>query len=382
MLPTYRGLTWDHPRGYNALAAAADLRRDVDGVSIAWDKQPLEGFESHPIADLCARYDLVVLDHPHVGEALEAGCLVPLEEVFDASRLAALDAASIGPSAASYVMEGRHWALPLDAATQVCAYRDDLLDGAAPPMTWDEVRLLSEATGRVALSLAGPHAILSFLSIATAFGEPPAEVDPAVLVSPEIGLGAYDLMRELTARSPRAVRALNPVGILDGMLRDDAVALCPLIYGYVNYAAPARGRAIGFADAPRRAPGSRPGSTLGGTGIALCKRCPVTPELRSHLLWLMSPQAQVGFIPRHDGQPSATAAWTDDGVNALWNDFYRRTHDSLDQAYVRPRHNGYIAFQSRASAILNEALDEGRPAAAVLDRLQNLYARSRMRRMT
>ena len=56
-----------------------------DALAIAWDKQPLEGFESHPIADLCSRYDLVVLDHPHVGEAVEAGCLQPLEDVFEPS---------------------------------------------------------------------------------------------------------------------------------------------------------------------------------------------------------------------------------------------------------------------------------------------------------
>src|SRR3546814_11047065 len=62
-----RGLTWDHPRGYNALAAAAATRTDGE---LGWDKQPLEGFEAHPIADLCARYDLVVLDHPHVGEEI------------------------------------------------------------------------------------------------------------------------------------------------------------------------------------------------------------------------------------------------------------------------------------------------------------------------
>ncbi len=71
-----KALTWDHPRGYNALAAAAKLSETANsGLDIHWDKQPLEGFESHPIADLCARYDLVVLDHPHVGEAISGNCL-------------------------------------------------------------------------------------------------------------------------------------------------------------------------------------------------------------------------------------------------------------------------------------------------------------------
>src|SRR3546814_20774510 len=93
-----RGLTWDHPRGYNALAAAAATSADCE---LDWDKQPLEGFEAHPIADLCARYDLVVLDHPHVGEAVAAGCLQPLEAHFGADEIAALCAESIGPRLAS-----------------------------------------------------------------------------------------------------------------------------------------------------------------------------------------------------------------------------------------------------------------------------------------
>ena len=55
----FQGLTWDHPRGFNALAAAA-LEIAPRGL-LRWVKQPLEGFESHPIADLAARFDLIVL---------------------------------------------------------------------------------------------------------------------------------------------------------------------------------------------------------------------------------------------------------------------------------------------------------------------------------
>ena len=118
----YRGLTWDHPRGAHALAAAARrLDPARDGIAIDWDRQPLEGFESHPIADLCARYDLVVLDHPHVGEAVATGCLRPLEELFLAEEIADWSARTIGPCLTSYRYAGAHWALPLDAATQVMA---------------------------------------------------------------------------------------------------------------------------------------------------------------------------------------------------------------------------------------------------------------------
>ena len=143
-----KGLTWDHPRGYNALAAAARRAELAEsGLAIAWEKQPLEGFESHPIADLCARYDLVVLDHPHVGEAVAGDCLQPLEAVFDAATVAALEADSIGPSLRSYRFAGSHWALPLDAATQVLAARQELLPGPVPVL-WEDVVSLSRQTGK------------------------------------------------------------------------------------------------------------------------------------------------------------------------------------------------------------------------------------------
>jgi multiple sugar transport system substrate-binding protein len=373
-----RALTWDHPRGYNALAAASRLPALAEsGLSIAWEKQPLEGFESHPIADLCARYDLVVLDHPHVGEAVAAECLRSLEEVFGTDAIARLEADSIGPSLASYRFAGSHWALPLDAATQVLACRRDLMDGPVP-VTWDEVAELSERTGKVAMSLAGPHAALSFLSIAAAFDEPPAQADPDLMVSMKTGKLVYELMAGLVARSPMSVLEKNPIGILGHMAGEDDVILCPLVYGYVNYAAPTQRHPLAFHNAPRRRPDGRPGSTLGGTGIGISRRCEITPGLKEHLLWLMSAEAQIGFIPDHEGQPSRRATWHDAEVNARWGGFYANTADTLEAAYVRPRHNGYIAFQSRASALLREALQEGVPADPVIQRLQALYGEHRI----
>lgn len=375
-----KALTWDHPRGYNALAAAAGRPETIAaGLDIEWEKQPLEGFESHPIADLCARYDLVVLDHPHVGEAVAGNCLQSLESVFGTQVLDQLGADSIGPSLSSYRYSGSHWALPLDAATQVMAIRDDLLDVEAPE-TWDAVVGLSERTRKVALSLAGPHALMTFFSIAAALGEPPAETDPDRLVSEATGARVYALMSELAARSPKSVRDMNPIGILGHMAENDDVALCPLIYGYVNYAAPESGRKLVFHNAPRKHAGGRPGSTLGGTGIGISRRCEITPALKSHLLWLLGEEAQSGFIPDHDGQPSRRDAWNDGRVNDRWGGFYRNTADTLEQAYVRPRHNGYIAFQGKASKLLSESFAEGRAAAPVLNELQRLYAVSRLGR--
>jgi multiple sugar transport system substrate-binding protein len=354
---TFTGLTWDHPRGYAALKAAAmDL--------VTWDTQPLEGFESHPIADLCARYDLVVLDHPHLGDALAAGCLTPLDDLFGADELAEWAAASIGATMASYARDGRQWALPLDAATQVCAARADLV--GEPPATWDEVERISR-TAPVALSLAGPHAFLTFCSIAVALGDEPA-ADPDRLLSTGTGLDVLDLMAAIDARAPAPTRALNPIGLLELMSTTDRLALCPLVYGYVNYA----GR-LTFGDAPAAAPGGRPGSTLGGTGIAISSRCTPTAALLDHVRWLMSTEAQTRFLPTHAGQPSARAAWADAGVDAAASGFYRRTARTCETAWVRPRYAGYIPFQSAASGLVRDALAAALDHRRALARMQVLY---------
>jgi multiple sugar transport system substrate-binding protein len=301
---------------------------------------------------------------------------LPLEEVFGSDVIATIGASTIGPSMASYCVGDRHWALPLDAASQVMAVRSGSL-GQPVPATWDEVLQLSRMTHKVALSLAGPHAFLSLLSIATAFGEPPAEKDANVLMSTDIGIAVYELMADLASRSPQSVRALNPISILAHMAAHEDIVLCPLIYGYVNYAAPKSGHHICFHDAPRATPGGRLGSTLGGTGIGISTLCDVTPALKRHLLWLMGEDAQTRFIPDHDGQPSLRAAWYDSAVNKRWGNFYANTAATLETAYVRPRHNGYIAFQGWASEVLRNAFDEKRPAHQVVQQLQTAYRANR-----
>lgn len=357
----YKGLTWDHPRGFNALDAAA---KAAPALGLSWSMHSLEGFETHPIAELCRQYDLVVLDHPHVGEAVAGDCLQPLEDIFTPEEINGWARDCIGPSLKSYQFVGQHWALPLDAATQVMAARP----GFDMPQTWDEVLAFD---GPVALSLAGPHAALSFQSICAALGERPATVDPDILISEAVGLTALDIMQRLTDESPRSVREKNPIGILQHMVDHDDVALCPLIYGYVNYA-----NNLIFANAPRAVGGI--GSTLGGTGIGISKRCNVTPELLDHLRWLMSPQAQIGFIPAHDGQPSLRAAWTDAVINARWGDFYYNTFDTLEAAYVRPRHGHAIAFQTAASQAIRDTLYAQLPHDQLLTQLQTLYAGTRV----
>lgn len=360
----YRGLTWDHPRGRDALVAAAN-RSSLD---LVWDVQPLSGFESTPIEELAERFDLVVLDHPHLGDALLHGCLRPLDEIFGPDDLAEWGTRAVGPSLASYTLGGRLWALPLDAATQVAATRVDLAD--APPKLWSEVLALSHRAP-VALSLAGPHALLTFASLCVALGEEPGTAGR--FVSTATGTRALEVMAELAGRAPRHTLPLDPIGLLEAMTSDDSVAHCPLVYGYVNYAASDLGRRVTFTDAPSLQAGSRPGSTIGGTGLAVTTRCEVTPALVDHLSWLLSPEAQESFIPTHSGQPSLTTAWTSPEVNEPVSDFYTATLRTITTAWVRPRYAGYVGFQTEAAEVVREVLAGTTSAAAGLTRIDALH---------
>lgn len=350
---TYRGITWDHPRGKNALLAAAreEQRRDT-GFRLEWSAHSLEGFESHPVDDLARRYDLIVLDHPHLGEAVAHQSLTPLDTVFGLERLEQWSRQAVGPTFDSYYLNGHQWALPLDAATQVAVRKPDRVPDA--PVTWNDVEDISTKVP-TALSLAGPHAFLTFASICAAYGAPLRDAYGAdagdsmtELVADDTAIPVLELMRSISSRAPEGSLTQNPISLLQRMTDTDDIAFCPLVYGYVNYSSPS----LRFSDAPSAVAGGRHGSTIGGTGLAISARTQVTPALIRHVEWLMSASTQRSFIPQHDGQPSSRGAWVDDEVNRASDGFYRSTLATIEDSWVRPRFPGYISFQSSASAII------------------------------
>lgn len=371
---SYVGLTWDHPRGYVALEKAAEQAR-AGGLPLHWRRQPLEGFESHPIEELAREYDLIVLDHPHIGDAVAGDCLQPLEALFDQTDLQAWNAQSIGNTFESYRYAGKHWALPLDAASQVAACRHDRLD-EEPPTTW-EATVYFARRHPISLSLAGPHAILTLFSISTAYADAPVAADPARLFEGRGIAAAWDLMRDLYALSFKGWADRNPIAILESLARDGEAVYCPLVFGYVNYsiAAGAR-RAVHFTDVPA-GPSGRLGSVLGGTGLAISRHAKVSDQLLAHLAALLSPGMQRDFIPFAEGQPSARAAWSDPGVNSAWDGFFAQTKATLEQAIVRPRHPHYVPFQTAAAEFVRHALAQRLVATEVANALQSLYERHR-----
>ncbi|MGD1885633.1 MAG: extracellular solute-binding protein [Cohaesibacteraceae bacterium] len=367
---TFRGLTWDHPRGYDALAEAA--RRLNQGRAtplITWDKQPLEGFESAPIAELAARYDLLVLDHPHIGEAVASDCLHPLEDLFSETQIAEWKAQSVGPSLTSYACEGKTWALPLDVATQVMARRANKV--ATPPDRWEAVLEIA-AHVPVAQSLAGPHAVLSLFSMVAGMG---GTVGEEILLPGEEAEEALTTMHRLYALRPKGSERLNPIALSEAMVGGD-IALVPLLFGYVNYAQTGMAGQLSFSDTIGvSTPGT--GGVIGGTGVGFAKHSKPSPGLLDHIVWLMRPDTQRQFIPSFGGQPSARAAWQDQGVNKAWGGFYQQCLATAENALLRPRFDGYIAFQTQASERLRQALETSENENTALAALRQLWRDAR-----
>lgn len=367
---TLKGMTWDHPRGYEPLAACSALWKARTGVDITWDRRSLQDFESFPVDELARQYDLIVIDHPHVGQVTREGCLLP----FDEARLASIANGTVGRSYPSYHWQGKQWALPIDAATQVQAWRPDRL--AAAPKDWTAVLELARA-GRVALPLRPPHSLMCLYTLCAQRGAP-GRVDGPELFDVEVASAVCeDLRAVMKVIDPRCL-AMDPIAVFEAMALPDARIDCvPLIYGYVNYAwqgfRPVR---LGFADIPDVEGRGAVGSALGGTGIAVSARTAHPTEAVDFAVWVADAEAQRGPFAAAGGQPGHAAAWEDDAVNQTAGNFYRATRATLEGAWVRPRHDGYMPFQHAASQRLNTGLLGSEPARDTVRALNALFRES------
>lgn len=372
---TLRGMTWDHARGFDPMVAtAAAFAAAHPGVTIAWEKRSLQAFADRPIGEMAETYDLMVIDHPHVGEVARTGQLLALDTLGRAAEMAALAAGSVGLSHPSYAFDGHQWALAIDTATPVACFRPDLLDKA--PRLWPQVRDLAR-TGQVAFALVPINALMCFFGIARNLGHAVAEDDR--LIAPGAGAEVLDLLREIVAHMDPRCLTLDPIGIYEWLGRTaDAPAYSPFGYGYTNYS-----RAgycpfpLQFTDAPGIRADDATGTVLGGTGIAISARTKAPGIAADYAFWIAGAACQRGLYFQSGGQPGHAAAWEDDACNAAAHDFFRATRRTLDSAWLRPRHNGYMGFQDRGGEIVHACLRGEASVATTLDALDRAWAESR-----
>ncbi len=370
-----RGMTWDHSRGYDPMVATSNAYAAAHpGVRITWEKRSLQAFADRPISEMAETYDLMVIDHPHVGEVAKQGNLLPLNGLRD-GEMAALAAGSVGLSHPSYNFAGRQWSLAIDTATPVACLRPDLLETA--PRLWSEVLDLARI-GRVGFALIPINALMTFFGMARNLGYDVA-VDPTHLIAPAEGAHVLGLMREIVSlMDPRCLK-LDPIGIYEWMGRNaDAPAYSPYGYGYTNYSR--KGYCafpLAFHDAPGVAEDTPRGTVLGGTGIAVSAFTKHSEVAVDYAFWIAGAECQKGLFTTSGGQPGHAAAWDDEACNALTANFFRNTRATLNSAWLRPRYEGYMGLQDRAGDIVHACLRGEATEAATLAALDAAYRESR-----
>ncbi len=372
-----RGITWNHSRALPPLVAAAQRFEELHPqIRIVWEKRSLDEFGHASLAELTRAYDLLIVDHPMLGDAHRDRSLVDLRPQLSSADLATLESDALGACFASYHFEDTLYALPVDAAAPAASYRADLLerDRLQVPGTWDQVIELAHR-GLVRMPGFPADLFLNFMGMCISRGSFAGGADG--LFHRETAVLCLEEMRELASLMPETIYGMNPIGLYEAMAAGDGFAYCPFAYTYSNYARP------GFAahqllfshpvplrdETPMR-------TVLGGTGIAVTAVCTHKEEAIAFCLFVTGQNCQSHVYGVCGGQPASNAAWHNPLLNQMSGNFFERTLASIESAYVRPRYPGYIILQRTAGVPIAAFLRGEATATQTLDGMDSLYRQS------
>jgi multiple sugar transport system substrate-binding protein len=379
-----QGMTWDHRRATEPLATLdVAFGKERPDVAVSWRSRPLSGFEFDPIERLAQENDFVIFDHPFCGRIAATGCFLSMTQLLEQ---VGGEGAFVGPSMASYHYGDGHWGIPVDAACQIAVYRRDLLErlDTGLPITWEETCKLGERARRCGLSLAiglqGVHALMTLFSLCAALGAPFAGDDGAIdeTAAPE----ALSQMRRLLGLCNAPVLEWNSIAVHEALAAQDDLVYCPAVYGYAAYGETDRATRLAFGSfAGVASSGSCAGATIGGAGLGISARV-LRDEATHQAALAYARMAASGLCQRqvfaaHHGQPAHNDAWRDEAIDAQFNGFYSATRQTLEQTWIRPRYDGYLAFQGQGGDMVEAHLRGDLSERKLLDGLKALALRCR-----
>jgi multiple sugar transport system substrate-binding protein len=349
-----KGMTWDHPRGFDSLVACNNLVERRWNIKIEWTARSLLDFGDQHVREFAPEHDLMVIDHPHVPDGVADGALIALDDFLSAEQMLDLGRESAGPSHESYRYEGKIWALALDAATQVSVYRPDMVDGVPP--YWDDI-FVDARKGKVLWPYKPVDAFSTFATISAQMGNPLGS-SPEFL-SRETTEKVMDFLLEFAALVPDWCSSSNPFEISERLVETTEHWYAAPLYGYTNYSRRGfRATVLAYDDVPSF-DGRASGSQLGGAGIAVSSHSQHQALAAEVAAYLASAETQNGPYTELHGQPGNLRAWLSPRMNELTNNFFRNTLRSVEGAWVRPRLVGWPDFQFEVSQIIHQALVRG-----------------------
>lgn len=369
-------MAWQHRRAIDPLlSASAAYERVHPDMRIVWEARPLHGFEFTSVAELARAHDLIVLDHPFMGEVAESRCVLPLDRVVPLS-----DADFLGPSLATYRYDEAIWALPVDAACQTAAYRPDLLArlGGEIPRSVPEAFELGDraqrAGLRLAMAFAGVHALMTLFTLSAALGRPCESREAAPFADPDTARESLALMRRILSYCPPEALDWSSIALHDAMMARGDLVYCPAVYCYLTYAEADMAYPLRFADLPAMEPGGEPrGSTIGGAGIALSAHSPVGDAAIGFLRFLAEAETQRLFASHH-GQPARVEAWRDPEADSRFGGAFSAVRRTMELSWIRPRWPGYLALQAEGGRLIEAHLRRQIDERETIDRLNRAAA--------
>lgn len=373
-----RGITWNHTRGYIPLVAAAQRFNELNpGIEIEWSKRSLQEFADYPLDKLIDRFDLLVIDHPWAGAAVDKNLLCDLNDYLPANFLDSQKGHSVGASHESYNIDGVQCALAIDAAAPVASYRGDVFTrlGLRLPENWGDLLALAEK-GIVIFPGIPIDSLMNFYMMCSSHGEDPFQQDDLV-VSKDIGAMGLEQLRELASLCPDIIYDCNPIKVYEAMANGEGFGYCPFAYGYSNYSREGYSKHLLMFCNPVRM-GAKPlRTTLGGTGIAMSAHSASKNVAAEFLQFVANADFQRTLYSVNGGQPAHRLAWVDESVNRQTHGFFQNTVQALDGSFMRPRYPGYLHFQDNAGSVVQNYMRSGGNASKTLEQLNHLYRESR-----
>ncbi|WP_308588886.1 extracellular solute-binding protein [uncultured Oscillibacter sp.] len=375
-----KGMTWAHSRGYSSIVAVSQRFEELHpDIKLIWEKRSLADFENQPVGYLAERYDMLILDHPWMGFGAASGVLHHLEQLLPPAFLADQAAHSTGASFQSYTMDGHQLALPIDAATPIAIYRQDLMERPdhSLPKTWAELLQLAKQGG-VIVAAAPLYTLIDFFMLCSTIVGDTDELYRDEIAPAAVMREALEQQREVLSHCDPIVFNINPIQLYEIMSGDqNRYTYCPFVYGYSNYCRPGYSpHRLKAADVVTYQ-GRMLRTILGGTGLAVSSRCKHLSEVAAFCQYALSEEIQKTVYFDAGGQPGYRTAWLDPAVNRRSNGFFQDTLATIEHAAMRPRYNGYLHLQDNGGALLREYLMSGRDLSGTVERLNALYRASR-----
>ena len=376
-MPLLKGMSWDHPRGYDPMVASAKAFNEIyPEVKIIWEKRPLQAVADRPIEKMAFDFDLMVIDHPHVGEASRKDLLLELDTYPEyKDQLLSLSKNSVGLSHKSYYFNNNQYALAIDAAAPVAVFKNNYKEKI--PKNFDEIIKLAEKK-RVLWPIKPIDAISSFNTIAANIGHP-INSKNTNLIEKNDGIHILKMMKKLANLIPKQCLQMNPINVLDYMSTNSDKVYCPLLYGYSNYSRNnAKNDLLKFTNIPsfNNNENNHKGAQLGGTGLAISKKSKNIQIALEYTYWVASEECQKNLYYYSGGQPGHISAWQDEKINNDSNNFFKDTLSTLQNSWLRPRFDGYMYFQDIAGTIINDYLQNDQQADIIIDKLINEFEKS------